>query len=284
MTVSLTLTNLVLASFVVKKEDLVISRCKDTAAVKTNTETELEEVRKEFEKIYFDDRAVRSKVPDSTPTFSSPRMITAAKEPVFNQHQIPAAVEGGIVPLRFLSTPVIKNIDLTSKECPALRETIDADELANSMWKSPSTDFYKYIAQMGKLFGDVAYTQRYLSPLEGIALLSTPTDLCKQLFNQTTLDDTLNNPTCTMEITSPNTVITVKVGDNAKIKKATVLKVLPNVFVSGCDWPIMNTLKITDAAEPTSLDIMFPDNAITAVSCEDFSLKLIKEGRLGSLE
>lgn len=241
-----------------------ITRCKDITDAAA--EAELEEIRKEFELIYFNNRSAKNKIPGSTPTFAASQLITTAKEPVFNQHHlVPDTRIILIAEARFL-TSAKRTIELASKECPAQRETYDVDDLSNSLWKSVSTDFYKYIAQLGKLFGDVSYVQKYINPLDGIVLVSQPTNLCQLLFNQTTLTDVLHNPTCTVESSLTQTEITVKVGENAKVRKGTVLKVLPNVFANGCDWPVMNTLKITNAADLNTLDVKFAESALTAVA------------------
>ena len=77
-----------------------------------------------------------------------------------------------------------------------------------------------------------------------------------------------------MTVSGSSTVITVTLGDMAQIHKGFVTKVQPNVFIDGCDWPIINVIKLTDGSNPANMNVMFTPQVQSVISCADFSIKL----------
>ena len=120
-----------------------------------------------------------------------------------------------------------------------------------------SASIMEYIQGLRILFGDISDKDitTYQSPTDGLIFTSSPTDFCAVLFDADTLKYIFKTPTCTLAVSGSNTVITVTLGDLAQIHKGFVVKIQPNVFVDGCDWPIMNVQKVTDENNPGSINV-----------------------------
>lgn len=170
--------------------------------------------------------------------------------------------------------------------CPTQKETIYKDEMKKYGLNNLDNDsIQKYIQELGVLFGDISDNDitTYKSPTDGLIFTSSPTDLCATLFDADTLKYIFKTPTCTMAVSGSSTVITVTMGDLAQIHKGFVVKIQPNVFVDGCDWPIMNVQKVTDGSAPASMNLKFNSQAQTAPSCSNLSVKIDTTGSVGSV-
>ena len=272
----------------VKKEDVTVNRCGD----KTNSDSALEDMKKEFENIEQEDKSTSDEVPNSTSTNGSPDQSTKPAGPSMGGQQ------GGTSTTAMGSTtsstssttttpaPLFNEVSDTSGQCPALKEKMNNDELAKAGISSLSDGFYKYVKELGASFGDISDKdlQTTESPLAGLKFTSEPTDLCAILFDSDTLEKTFKKPTCTMTQANSKTIITVKIGEYAPIHPGFMLKVQPNVFVEGCDWPVLNVIKLTDGANPASLKIRLDDVADTAITCQNLSININTEGNVGEVD
>ena len=283
-----------LATEVVKKEDVTVNRCGDP----TTTSTELEALRLELTNVKFDSQSMSDKVPNAVSTNSAPSGTTKAQGPSVQgqpQTQPTTSTTSTTTTTATSTTPNtvsssgsnVKVITDTTGQCPAKKEQMNKDDLNKVGINSIETDFYKHIAQIGKPFGDISDNdiQNYKSPLEGLKFVDVPTDLCGILFDKDTLEKVLDKPTCTLTYTATETVIEVKVGEKAKVQSGFVVKVQPNVFVNGCDWPILDVVKVTDATNPpATLKVKFTETKDSVVTCDELSLKVNSEGNVGNLE
>ena len=151
------------------------------------------------------------------------------------------------------------------------------------MLRLPSLDsasIMKYIQLLGILIEDISDKdiRTYQAPTDRLIFTSSPTDLCAVLFDVDTLKYILKTPTCALAVSGSNTVIAFTLGDLAQIHKGFVVIIQPNVFVDGCDWPIMNVEKATDSSNPGSMNGQFNSRAQTVVLFSKFSVKLDSSG------
>jgi hypothetical protein len=287
---------------VVAKEDLDIDRCGDPE----NTDGALDEMRQQFENIDHDDREYSDEIPDSTPTNGSPTDSTTANAPSMGGRQggtsagsLPQgsaagdsmpedSTSGGDQTEGDQNQEKVKTINNKSETCPAKKENpMNNDDLKSAGIDSiDEKGFYKYIKSLGKAFGNISDEELEStdSPTVGLKFTTMPDDICTLLFDQKTLEDIFMKPTCTIMTTATSTKIMVKLGEYAEIHPRFVLKVQPNVFVNGCDWPVLNVIKLTDGANPESLRVRFKEDRNEAMSCQDFSLDFMTEGNVGDLE
>ena len=275
----------------VKKEDITVNRCGDSST----TNTELEALRQELTNVKYDSQSMSDKVPNAVSTNPSPAGTTQAQGPsVQGQPQTQPTTTASTTtatsttPNTISSTGSnVKVITDTTGQCPAKKEQMNKDDLNSVGINSIETDFYKHIGQLGKPFGDISDNDilNYRSPLEGLKFVDAPADLCSILFDKNTLETVLDKPTCTITFTATETVFEIKVGEKAKVQAGFVVKVQPNVFVNGCDWPILDVVKVTDATSPpATLKVKFSETKDTVVTCDELSLKVNTEGSVGCLE
>jgi len=272
------------------KSSFSSDRCGDA----TNTDTEVSNIVKQVKNMNYEDSSSSSKVQGGTSTNPNPSMSTSLTGPQFSQE---STVSGGKVMTKdqqqstSTTTPTQtagqqQTVGKDATTCPNKKETLTKDEMSKlGMSSKTEGDAKKYIQSLGVLFGDLsdADINQYRSPLEGLVFTSKPENLCSLLFDADTLKYIFKNPTCTLTFDATKTYIKVTMGENAQIHKGFVAKIQPNVFVSGCDWPIMNALKITDGANPTSLNVKFDSNEQSAVVCQDVSFKLEPTGKVGDI-
>ena len=167
--------------------------------------------------------------------------------------------------------------------CPAKYDKYTLDDLDLLGMVPENLDFYKYIAEKGYIFGNIpdwAITD-YTSPTYGLEFTSSPDDLCYLLFDWMTLHGYLGDPTCHLEVMGNETVITIETGVGAYIHKDFYLKVQPNVFIEGCDWPILDILRVNDGAQPMSLELNFDGRSQEAPVCRRFDFSIESEGNVG---
>jgi hypothetical protein len=262
----------------VSKTDLQITRCGETA----NTDSELEVLRTELANSQYDSVSSADRIANSVQTTAAPSAVSLLKGPTLlgqSQAQQSTTSSG--------TASTVQTITDATGKCPAHKTYMNKADLLSYGLDSVSNGFYKHVLLLEKAFGVISFddTLTYKSPLDGLKFTSNPTDICSLLFDSNTLKNILDNPTCTLVTTATKSTITVKVGSKAQIYAGYALKFLPNVFVTDCDWPVLTTHKVTDAASaPTSLDITFDDIKQEIMTCEDYNLKILVDGALGKHE
>ena len=269
-------------------------RCGDA----TNTKTEIDYITSQFKNMNVDSSSSSTDVKgSSTSTNSNPSQSSKPVGPGFSSE---STVKDGKIQTSdqtksTTSTSTTSTtqsagqqttVSTTATTCPNQKDTISKDDM-NMLGLASLDDasIKKYIQGLGILFGDISDKDimTYQSPTDGLIFTSSPTDLCAVLFDADTLKYIFKTPTCTLAVSGSNTVITVTLGDLAQIHAGFVVKIQPNVFVDGCDWPIMNVQKVTDASNPGSLNVKFKSQAQSAVSCSSLSVKLDSSGSVGGV-
>jgi len=278
----------------IKTEDVDYWRCGDD----TRIDDELEYLNAQYKGIMHEDKTSSDDIPNSMSTKGSPsesvgnntpslygkqggpmnsdeeqtNMETEGEEPQMDEEE-----QEGNPPM---------NVNNKSEQCPAKKQKMNNDELLNSGIESFEGGLYKYINSLEIKFGDFNSNdlQWNRSPTDGLLFTTLPVDLCSLLFSEETISDIFKNPTCTVSMTETETKIMVQMGENAMIHPDFVLKVQPNVFTDGCDWPIVNVIKLDNGADPQSLKVRYEENKSEAVVCTDYFLKLNSEGNVGDLD
>ena len=265
-------------SEILRKEDMQITRCGETA----NTNSELEFLKNELSNVLYESLSSADKISNSVPTTATAFALTQFRGPtLIGQYQ---ALKN-----TFPTTPAstVQTITDATGKCPAYKTQLSKADLSNYGLDSIDNGFYKYVQQLEKVFGVISIddTLNYRSPLEGLKFTSNPTDVCSLLFDTNTYKNILDSPTCTLTTSPIKTTITVKPGIKSQIYPGYAIKFAPNVFVTECDWPVLTTHKITDhTSAPTSLDVRFDDIRPEILTCQDYNLKLLIDGAVGKTE
>ena len=71
-------------------------------------------------------------------------------------------------------------------------------------------------------------------------------------------------------------------GDLAKIDTDMKIQFNPNVFVGGCDWPLLEEVQLTNGAAPNTLELEFNIKDKVPI-CEDFSILIKSSGNIGEI-
>ena len=169
-----------------------------------------------------------------------------------------------------------------SGECPAKADSYNIDELQELYISSPE-DLYWYIQSLGTNFGNITDEELSMeeTPMGGLEFTTDPLDLCMVLFGEY-MYYKLDSPTCTVMRTTTQTMITVTVGEKAMIESHFHAKFQPNVFVSGCDWPLLDYVQVEDGAAPETLEVMLSGDR-KAPKCEDYSTFVEAYGNIGEI-
>jgi len=167
--------------------------------------------------------------------------------------------------------------------CPARAEAYNVEDLSK-MGIYSNEDIFKFIKSIGTNFGNIQDDELRAtqSPLEGLKFTTMTQDLCSLLFSDQMLLDTLDIPTCTVMTTATQTIISVTVGELARIEPDMVINFKPNVFVGGCDWPLLDKVTLTNGAAPDTLELEFNIKDQVPI-CEDFSLLIKSHGNIGEV-
>ena len=248
-----------------------------------NTSTEIGYIQSQFKNIVADNSYVTDNIDGATqPTYSFPGASNNLYGPAFSTESTVSNGEVQTSSQTSSSSPSSSSqqtqstIAKKSTTCPNQLQRINREDLERFGFTAiDNANIQKYIQGLGILFGDIADKDilSYQSPTNGLVFTSSPSDLWGTLFDANTLKYIFKSPTCSMAVSGSSTVITVTLGDMAQIHKGFVTKVQPNVFIDGCDWPIINVVKVTDGSNPANMNVMFTPQVQSVISCADFSIK-----------
>lgn len=278
--------------------DVPINRCGNM----TLSQEELKAMKEEFGNMEVEKDSTSEQVPSGSSTNGAPNQSTMPTGPSMGGTQGGMTGQmggnmtsstgmtggstnnttGGTAPKQ---DDYVQKISNTTQMCPAKKEKINEDELMEMGIDSVKGGFERYIKSLGTTFGNIKDEDlmNYESPTQGLKFTSAPTDLCGALFDEDTLKNFFKNPKCTLTMTDTKTMIKVEMGENAKIHSDFILKVQPNIFVDGCDWPVLNVIKLTNGANPMSLKVDFENIKDTIVVCQNVTMNIDSEGNIGEL-
>lgn len=279
--------------------EMPISRCGSMNA----SLTELERIINEFEAGRFDNSSISDRVPGGRPTDGGDSMLPSGDQmgppqgesedmeddfymygdgsedeypfgPDTDWDSLLGGGDNEIVDFR---------VGLEPESCPANNDRFNIDDLRRLGIENPG-QILRYIQRLGTNFGNIGDDELEMdnSPRDGLEFTTQPLSLCALLFDQYTLNR-LDTPTCTLMRSATQTMIKVVVGGSAMIEPDYHVKFFPNVFVRGCDWPVLNMVPITNGPVPDSLQISFFPRMDQAPFCTDYMLTILAEGNIGEL-
>jgi hypothetical protein len=262
----------------VKIDDLQTERCGN----QTNTKAELMMIMNEFGMTRKSNSSTTDEfAADVASTNPSTKGTGETKGPAFNGQNEQEMGEG--MSGNGTSTER-QTIEPDSKTCPAQQKQVSKDDLEQMGMDAEMPDILKHIKSLGSIFGNIpdSMMNEDRSPKEGLMFTKMPQNICALLFNDETRLEILRDPKCEVWFTDSNTIIKVMLPKGALVHKDFVLKVQPNVFVKGCDWPIVNVVMVADGAEKDDMEVKIKKEKMNASSCKAFEMGLESQNSVGN--